>query len=401
MTVAMMCMRDKKLIIIDTDEKYRRVIKEPQELTIVDVRSNKYIVICSLDFSYAEKTLEILFDFIKDRFDNGDGRLPDKIYVLKLSEAFLEMTNNFFTTVVDKAFWFTRYNALEITNQDIQPELFFINGDLAVTSNVKDYQGRLNVDAHGIQTYGFPFSLLLRTRKRLTELNASNKIADYNSHPTKHFICLNANNTGYRILLVTWLHNTNIIDKCHWSWLRRQSQESGWEKLLLEDGNLKDTLGIFDFLKTKELDMSLEDLEVHINQDLVSDFYYLTDSLIDIGIETAPKDHQFVTEKTWKPYLLGKVSFFFNNQSYYSILKNLGFELYDEIFDYSFDTIVDNNERLTGYYNELKRISEIPIEELRKKILSIEDKILRNRNHAWNCDVYTIPILKEYPMLVL
>ena len=54
-----------------------------------------------------------------------------------------------------------------------------------------------------------------------------------------------------------------------------------------------------------------------------------------------------------------------------------------------------------GYYNELKRISEIPIEELRKKILSIEDKILRNKNHAWNCDVYTIPILKEYPMLVL
>ena len=160
-------------------------------------------------------------------------------------------------------------------------------------------------------------------------------------------------------------------------------------------------LKVFDFLKTKELDMSLEDLDTHINQDIVSDFYYLTDSLIDIGSETSPIQNQFITEKTWKPYLLGKVSFFFNNQSYYSILKNLGFELYDEIFDYSFDTIKDDDERLVGYYNELKRISEIPIEELRKKILSIEDKILRNKNHAWNCDVYTIPILKEYPMLVL
>ncbi len=167
----------------------------------------------------------------------------------------------------------------------------------------------------------------------------------------------------------------------------------------MDECDFSDT-AIFDYRKTKELDISLEDLDKHINQDLVSDFY-LTGSLIDIGIETTPANHQFITEKTWKPYLFGKVSFFFNCQSYYAILKNLGFELYDEIFDYSFDTMVNVGERRTAYYNEIIRISEIPIEELRKKILSIEDKILRNRNHAWNCDVLTIPILKEYPILAI
>ncbi len=226
------------------------------------------------------------------------------------------------TQIIDKGFWFTRSNANEVTKQEIKPELIFINGDLAVTSNVKKYSHETSVNTGGIKTYGFPFSLLVRTRKRLIELNANNKIADYNSIPTKHFICLNANSSFHRVKLITKLHETNIIDKCHWSWLRRNGSEE-WDNCLEKcDGN---NTAIFDFRKTKELDISLDELETHINQDTVSDFYYLTDSLIDMGIETAPYNFQFITEKTWKPYLFGKVSFFFNCQSYYAILKNLGF----------------------------------------------------------------------------
>ena len=392
--------RCKTVEIIKNDLQYKLHIEEFKRPDItIDRRSGKYIVICSLDFNHHDEILSLLFDIIEHQFEIENGRLPDKIYVLKLSEADLSFGVDFFTQVIDKAFWFSHFHAVETTKQDIPPELVFINGDLAVTTNVKEYSKHQGVNISDIKSYGFPFSLLLRTRKRLIELNASNKIADYHSRPTKHFICLNGNPVIFRIRLVTWLHKTNIIDKCHWSWLRRGLRDLSHEKNMAKSEWTE--LKVFDFLKTKELDMSLEDLDTHINQDIVSDFYYLTDSLIDIGSETSPIQNQFITEKTWKPYLLGKVSFFFNNQSYYSILKNLGFELYDEIFDYSFDTIKDDDERLVGYYNELKRISEIPIEELRKKILSIEDKILRNKNHAWNCDVYTIPILKEYPMLVL
>jgi hypothetical protein len=398
MVVVMTTMKNKSILEIKTDEKYELMKKEVKlSEIIVDLRFDKYIVICSLDFCFYTRVLPILFDFIKNRFDN-EGSLPDKIYILKLTEAYLDMGENFFTHVVDKGFWFTRYHAKDIPKKEIQPELIFINGDLAVTSNVKKYSHETSVNTGGIKTYGFPFSLLVRTRKRLIELNANNKIADYNSIPTKHFICLNANSSFHRVKLITKLHETNIIDKCYWSWLRRHGSEE-WDNHLEKcDGN---NTAIFDFRKTKELDMSLEDLEIHINQDAVSDFYYLTDSLIDIGIETTPEHYQFISEKTWKPYLHGKVSFFFNCQSYYAILKNLGFELYDEIFDYSFDTIKDTDERETAYYNELKRISEIPIDELQKKILSIKDKILRNRNHAWNCDVLTLPILKEYPILAI
>ncbi len=401
----------KKIIEIITDEDYNNYLEDEKDdniwkplvsshSVIADFRPDKNIILCSLENGAGRNNLTMLSDFIKDRVDNGHG-LPDKIYITYTSEPYLDMGGEkVFSNVVEKGFYLTsKYSDVPCYNENI--ECIFINGDLAIASNVKEYL-KFNylpmLPIQNIKTFGFPFGLLSRTRKRLTKLNANNKIANYNSIPTKHFICLNATPKEHRAKLITWLHETNIIDKCHWSWLRRYAtsarHQSHWENV---DGI---NTAIFDFRKIKELDISLDELETHINQDTVSDFYYLTDSLIDIGSETTPEPYQFITEKTWKPYLHGKVSFFFNCQSYYAILKNLGFELYDEIFDYSFDTIVDASERQTEYHNELKRLSEIPIEELQKKILSIKDKILRNRNHAWNCDLKTISPFKEYPTLL-
>jgi hypothetical protein len=389
-----------KIIQIITDEEYNNYLKNEKDNNnnniIADFRPGKNTIACSLDFGSGTNNVSRLSDFIKDRVDNNYG-LPDKIYITFTTEPYLQMMEeNVFSNVVEKGFYVPLYQGeLPIPNENI--ECIFINGDLAITSNVKEYLKVNNVSTGNIKTYGFPFGLLSRTRKRLTKLNANNKIANYNSIPTKHFICLNAVSKEHRIKLITWLHETNIIDKCHWSWLRRYPIKNETNFIENLDGI---NTAIFDFRKTKELDMSLDELDTHINQDTVSDFYYLTDSLIDIGSETEPETSQFITEKTWKPYLHGKVSFFFNCQSYYAILKNLGFELYDEIFDYSFDTIVDTSERQTEYHNELKRLSEIPIEELQKKILSIKDKILRNRNHAWDCDLKTISPFKEYPTLL-
>jgi len=393
-----------RIIQIKTDEDYADYLKHQEKyannkIIIADFRPGKNTIACSLDFGWGRNNVSRLSDFIKDRVDNNYG-IPDKIYITYTTEPYLQMMEEkLFSNVVEKGFYVPlSQGELPIPNNE-NIECIFISGDLAIISNVKEYLKVNAISTGNIKTYGFPFGLLSRTRKRLTELNTNNKIANYNSIPTKHFICVNASPLPERAKLITWLHETNIIDKCHWSWLRRGGTTGGSHHRLMEKLDGINT-AIFDFRKTKELDMSLDELDTHINQDTVSDFYYLTDSLIDIGIESTPKHYQFITEKTWKPYLYGKVSLFFNCQSYYAILKNLGFELYDEIFDYSFDTIVDTSERQTEYHNELKRLSEIPIEELQKKILSIEDKIMRNRNHAWNCDLKTLPPFKEYSTLL-
>jgi len=160
-------MRDKLIHEIRTDEKYRLVIDEvllPEIL--VDLRSDKYVVICSLDFGKNIEILPKLAEYIKNRFDNEDGRLPDKIYILKLSEVYL-IHEEFMKKIVDYGFYFTSYNSIYVTKQEIAPELIFINGDIALSHSIREYNNDIGLGISIPTTYGFSFPLLLRTRKRI------------------------------------------------------------------------------------------------------------------------------------------------------------------------------------------------------------------------------------------
>jgi len=375
----------KLLEIITTNEDYNNHLKGVQHPgIIVDLRPSKNTVMCSLTYQEYNPALQLLSNTLHDYYNKG--QYFDKIYMLNTTEPYLDMGVNFLN-LIEQALRFIKSNCPNT-------KFIFINGDIDLKHNIREYTKLNSIDFAHVNCYGFPFGLLNRTRRRLTKLNPNNKTMNYNNVATKHFICMNAVPHHNRLRLIDVLHERNIIDKCHWSWLRRYASNSK------NNNNLEyASKGFFDFKQIKELDMSLDKLEFEDNQDIVDDFYYLTDSLIDIGIES-DQATKFITEKTWKPFLYGKISLFFNCQNYYAILKNFGFELYDEIFDYSWSEIIDIDRRMQGYYNELKRISEIPIEELQKKILSIEDKILRNRNHAWNCDLKTLPLFKEYPTLL-
>ena len=374
----------KELELITTNEDYNNHLKGVKYPgTIVDLRPGKNTVMCSLTYQEYWTGIQLLSNTLHDYYNKG--HYFDKIYILNTTEPHLDMGFDFLHEI-EQALRF-------IKSKCPNTKFIFINGDINLQKQVAEYTKLNSIDLTHVNCYGFPFGLLNRTRRRLTKLNPNNTTMNYNSIATKHFICMNANPSHLRLHLIDVLHEKHIIDKCHWSWLRRNIREE--HDNFLE----KESRGFFDFKQIKELDMSLDKLDFEDNQDIVDDFYYLTDSLIDIGIESDER-YQFITEKTWKPILYGKVSLFFNCQNYYAILKSLGFELYDEIFDYSFDVIADLDRRTQKYYNELKRISEIPIEELQKKILSIEDKIMRNRNHAWNCDLKTLPPFKEYPTLL-
>ena len=208
---------------------------------------------------------------------------------------------------------------------------------------------------------------------------------------------MNANPIVKRIDFVNYLHQDKVIDKCHLSWLAL-----GYNDNLVLDEKPDDENAQFDYSKRLILDYEPEDLRTNGNYESVPSFHYLSDSLIDIGIETysEPIDGiKFITEKTWKPYLFGKVGFQYNYSSYYSDLEAFGFQLYDEIFDYTFDKIENHKIRFKEYCKEIKRISEISIEELTEKIISIEKKILNNRNHVWNYKFPMPTVLKEYPNL--
>lgn len=98
--------------------------------------------------------------------------------------------------------------------------------------------------------------------------------------------------------------------------------------------------------------------------------------LMEIVAETHFDTH-FFTEKTLQPLLLMKPFLIAGSQYINRDLEKFGFELYDEIFDYSFDAINSPRERYTALANEIERLSksDTPLEVMYAKV---EPKIKRN-----------------------
>lgn len=88
----------------------------------------------------------------------------------------------------------------------------------------------------------------------------------------------------------------------------------------------------------------------------------------------------YISEKTWMPILDKKLFITHSKSGFYKNLKNLGFELYDELFDYSFDSILDDDERCEAVI--VQAMNLISKGNFTEVYAQMKDKIEHNSNHA-------------------
>ena len=89
--------------------------------------------------------------------------------------------------------------------------------------------------------------------------------------------------------------------------------------------------------------------------------------------------HISFSEKVFKPILAGIPFIVFGSKGFYKKLKDYGFELYDEVFDYSFDEFDDEIARAEAICTNFLNIKNKNYKEV---IDTIYHKIEKNRNHA-------------------
>jgi hypothetical protein len=121
-------------------------------------------------------------------------------------------------------------------------------------------------------------------------------------------------------------------------------------------------------------------------QELVPLEYYQTncDIVLESTIETL-----FITEKTWKPIVFQKPFLVWGGQGIHAKLKDLGFELYDELFDYSFDLIYyQDQRRLSRLCDSIYPYMQMEPDIFAKKIKTVKDKIEFNYNHY--CELFDV-----------
>jgi len=76
----------------------------------------------------------------------------------------------------------------------------------------------------------------------------------------------------------------------------------------------------------------------------------------------------FYTEKTFLPILNKRPFFIYGAPHANTYIKNFGFEIFDDIIDYSFDSIDNDTERCNAYFEQVKKLTEIPLDILYKKV---------------------------------
>jgi hypothetical protein len=104
-------------------------------------------------------------------------------------------------------------------------------------------------------------------------------------------------------------------------------------------------------------------------------------SFCQLVVETTVKV-PFITEKTAIPLFYMKPFLVASCKNYHKILQRMGYELYTEIFDYSFDSIDDLETRFEGIMGNLNKINSLSFDELKILQDKLYDKLLFNKNQA-------------------
>ena len=105
------------------------------------------------------------------------------------------------------------------------------------------------------------------------------------------------------------------------------------------------------------------------------------ESEIDLVCETHQIRRWHFSEKTCKPLGFCKPFLVIGCVGWHKIFEKLGFKLYDELFDYSFDEIESFKDRHQAIMTQIKSILEMDKNILKKKLSDIENKIYYNKRH--------------------
>lgn len=201
----------------------------------------------------------------------------------------------------------------------------------------------------------------------------------------KLYISLNNRSKYHRCLLMDQLHHHNLIKYGHVSWHMTDAVDYHWQhwkpvKLVVEPNNSEWSM----WSTPKVYHSTLFNLITESNTHTV-----------------------FITEKTCIAMLYKKPYMVLGARGFHKVLKDMGFELYDELFDYSFDNNLKLNSRVNGIIENINNLKDQDYNLLRQRV---KDKTEHNYNRIIELATTrkNVPdfmlnymnTLKENPMLV-
>ena len=182
------------------------------------------------------------------------------------------------------------------------------------------------------------------------------------SQDFKHlFIIYNNKSRYHRREMMDELCKRDLLKDNLYSWLESKGFIHGKERQTYE----------FECFNDEK--MTLDDFNYETNREFTSNILNMG-CLINIVTES-DVDALFITEKTYRQLMIGQPFLTLCAKDTHKTLKEYGFELYDEIFDYTFDSNPNYKDRIKGIIDNVERLKGKDYNEIYKQI---EDKVNYN-----------------------
>lgn len=216
---------------------------------------------------------------------------------------------------------------------------------------------------------------------------------------THHFCCYNNKPRSHRSQLANDLIRSKFCHMCLVTWLSGETCKDLYGNET-PDLNAVVPLSVENESIFPQREHNIENMPWHNAMtppvsyhtcavDLVTETYYN---------QLAGTDSMFVTEKTVKPLWHGKLFLVLGMPGIHHWLESKGFILYRNLFDYSFDTIVDPVIRYRLYMKNVHRIAKLTTEELQRAYQFSRAEIEHNMRLARNINAY-LPLVIQQKLL--
>jgi hypothetical protein len=178
----------------------------------------------------------------------------------------------------------------------------------------------------------------------------------HNNTITKHFTSLNGRAHPWRCMFADHMYKYDLYKNGYVSWHNAENwnyddmyQFKWWtpENINFDKVWIENTTGIKD-IYNPPMDQ-------------------FRDSLFSV-ISESTMECIFVTEKTYVPIYHKRPFLIFGAPGIHKYLKSLGFKLFEEIIDYSFDSIDDDEERCDALMQQLLKISRNNIQKTKRML---------------------------------
>jgi len=249
-------------------------------------------------------------------------------------------------------YWNYRWNKLKnfLLEKKIPPEkVFYISGDLNAIDNHKIHNDNYWSKAKVLGIDIFEMMHLYRHMQN-SQKNYKDIIDLHNtSQKTKKFLNLNKRMRPNKQALIYYLHKNKLLEDSKVSALWHESKVISSSEFSSYNFDKSD---YDDFVKIAGRQLILDDY----GNDQHSEPSLYLESMYSLVSETyTGSTVKFITEKTYKPILMGHPFLVHGTSGTLQHLKKIGYETFSEIFDESYDMHSDPKKQLKIIIENSKR----------------------------------------------